>query len=90
MWLIIDSLTKFDVLIQDVPCYSGCGFILPWTLVQEQCPVNVAVIFWGSSEPEVQPLLCDKRLGQMLIAPRCAAHVPRRCVSEVVQSSSAG
>lgn len=52
--------------------------------------MNVAMIFWGSSEPEVQPVCRNKQLGQMLKAPCCAAHVPQRCVSEEVQSLSAG
>lgn len=90
MGIIIHLLTKFDVLIQDIPGYSGCEFVLLWALAQEWCPVNVVTILRGSSKPDIEPLLHDKQLGQMLITPCCAAHVPWMCVSEVVQSSSAG
>lgn len=44
---------KLDVLIQDIPCYSCCAFFLPWTLAHKQCALNVAMIFWGSSVPEL-------------------------------------
>lgn len=60
----------------DIHCHSGCGFILVWTLAYKQCAMNLAMIFWGRSEPELHPLLSDKQPGQMLIT-------NRSCVSEV-------